>query len=116
MSFVDGHQSDAPRNVFDHGNEALVVQSFRGAVENSQFRVSQLGVDALEVLVLFGRVDAVGRDALLPQDVDLVLHQGKEGGYNNGDTGAVPHAVHSIELGKGKGGDLGGIRMYSSRP
>lgn len=85
MSLVDSYEADTTRNMLHAFNKSLVVQPLRGAIYHAEFTSTELLVDGMQLIGSFARVDTVRRNSTPLEDIDLVLHQGNQGRYNNGD-------------------------------
>ena len=81
MRLVDGEEGDAAR-LLEEPDEALLDGPFGGDVEDADPSCRNVTFDGFSLVPLLRRVDARRRHPALPQAVDLVLHEGDEGRYD----------------------------------
>ena len=83
VGFVDGEEGDG--HLVEAGAELLVGEALGGDVEEFEGAGADLVIDGEGFLGAEGGVEAGGGDASLLKGIDLVLHEGDEGGDDEGD-------------------------------
>lgn len=83
MGFVDGEEGEF--HLFEAGPEFLVGEAFGGDVEEFEVVVFEALVEVDDFVFGEGGVESRGGDLFADQGVNLVLHQGDEGGDDEGE-------------------------------
>src|ERR687892_1447293 len=76
VGLVDGEERDRP--ALEPGGEARFLNPLRREIEQKTVAGRQLGEDLALFLVALAGMETAGRKAALPEQPDLVLHQGDE--------------------------------------
>ena len=83
VRLVDGEEGDV--HAAQGGDEAAVGKALGGDVEEAEVAIGGAAEDFALILAGDGRVDGGGGDPVAGEGIDLVLHQGEEGGNDEGE-------------------------------
>ena len=83
VGLVDGEEGNV--DATEGGDEAAVGEALGGDIEEAEVAIGGPAQDVALLLAGHGRVDGGGGDAVPRKCVDLVLHQGEEGGDDEGE-------------------------------